>query len=299
MNSINLYEISLLFKGCTGDTKKSFRDYLSDNYFADDFKESLVINNASNYILYDIEKLLSKTILNISATDLLLKHGYFSWSYVTSHYSNLYTVQAISRLLGNFYTHVEQGGTLLCELQNYSKQKLQIRKSDSSTGSHQMQIDLFKNNAKKLKIREIGRFLSIGVGKYKYGKEQVLRNNINYRIPSFNDTFYNELEIDNKIFKKIIKDNKKSPLITETKMKNIENYSRENFKVALSRLRILTYILNFIAKSQIEYKSYYERNMKMRVAGLNENFPEISNWLKYLLFEWLKFNKIETDEIRI
>jgi hypothetical protein len=89
--TLNFEEIAIAFRNCNGDAKFSFKEYLKTLYKSkDDYERGFIISDANNYILTDIEKLLSKAILNICATDYLIKCGYFSWGFVTSYYANFF-----------------------------------------------------------------------------------------------------------------------------------------------------------------------------------------------------------------
>ncbi|NES80103.1 MAG: hypothetical protein F6K10_00475 [Moorea sp. SIO2B7] len=69
--------------------------------------------------------------------------------------------------------------------------------------------------------------------------------------------------------------------------------------MAISRLRMLTYILNVIAIRNLEYKSYFQRNMKNRLHNIQEKYPDLSEWISILFKKWLFFDSelIEKDEI--
>ena len=89
--TLGFEEISIAFRNCNGDAKFSFKEYLKNLYKSkEDYERGFIITDANNYILTDIEKLLSKAILNICATDYLIKKGYFSWGFVTSYYANYF-----------------------------------------------------------------------------------------------------------------------------------------------------------------------------------------------------------------
>ena len=79
----------------------------------------------------------------------------------------------------------------------------------------------------------------------------------------------------------------------------MDNYARQNLRLAMSRLRILTYVLNVVAIRNSEYQSYYQRNMKNRLYNIQEKYPDLSEWIIILLEKWLFFNSelIEKDEI--
>ncbi|MFM8006321.1 MAG: hypothetical protein ACKO86_15570, partial [Dolichospermum sp.] len=103
--SLTFEEIAIAFNNCNSDAKISFKDYLiKKDKSKGDYEQGFIISNVNNYILTDIEKLLSKAILNICAADNLIKQGYFSWGFVTSYYANFFLIQGLNRTQLNFTT---------------------------------------------------------------------------------------------------------------------------------------------------------------------------------------------------
>ncbi|MBK1989233.1 hypothetical protein A0J48_017100 [Sphaerospermopsis aphanizomenoides BCCUSP55] len=62
---------------------------------------------------------------------------------------------------------------------------------------------------------------------------------------------------------------------------------------------MLTYTLNFIAVRNLEYQSYYQRNMKNRLKAIDDKYPDVSKWIKELFQQWLIFDSelVEEDVI--
>ncbi|MFN5892965.1 MAG: hypothetical protein ACK45Z_10070, partial [Dolichospermum sp.] len=81
--------------------------------------------------------------------------------------------------------------------------------------------------------------------------------------------------------------------------RTFDNYSRRNLKLAIARLRMLTYTLNFIAVRNLEYQSYYQRNMKNRLTAINQKYPDVSVWIKELFQQWLIFDSeiVDNDNV--
>jgi hypothetical protein len=260
-----------------------------------DYENGFTISNVNNYILTDIEKLLSKAILNICAADNLIKQGYFSWGFVTSYYANFFLVQALNRTQLNFTTWVES--SIDCLTKNYQKQTLEIKTISRSSDQHQREFQRFFENFRHFRNRKgIDRYWNIGLTPFDLGNESEIRNKINYELSS--DVFY-ELDLEIQEFKKMINYNHDSPFDKPKEDSRMDNYARQNLRLAMSRLRILTYVLNVVAIRNSEYQSYYQRNMKNRLYNIQEKYPDLSEWIIILLEKWLFFNSelIEKDEI--
>lgn len=291
-------DIAIAFKNCNGDAKSSFKKFLKDIYkLKEDYDRGFIISNANNYILTDIEKLLSKSILNICATDYLITKGYFSWGFVTSYYANFFLIQGLNRTQLNFITWVNR--SIDCKYENYQKQTINIVAIAKSSEQHQREFQRFFDNFKHFRnSKGIDRYWNIGIYNFELGNESEIRNKINYQISS--DAFY-ELDLDIKEFHKIIKDNNNSPFDQPKENCQIDNYARKNLKLAIARLRMLTYILNVIAVRNLEYQSYYQRNMKNRLNAIREKYTGVSEWINKLFQDWLIFNSeiIEDDSIEI
>jgi hypothetical protein len=93
---------------------------------------------------------------------------------------------------------------------------------------------------------------------------------------------------------KIIKDNKNSPFDKNNEVINDPiNYSRHHLKITMSRIRVISYILNYLANENNEYNSYFQRNMKIRKKSIDQRYSNLSVWIKLLLEDWLQFQLIE------
>jgi hypothetical protein len=262
----------------------------------EDYEKGFIISDVNNYILTDIEKLLSKAVLNICAADNLIKQGYFSWGFVTSYYANFFLIQGLNRTQLNFTTWVSR--SIDCVEKDYRKKNLHIIGIANSSDEHQRQFKRFFENFSHFRNRKgIDRYWNIGIQSFELGNESEIRNRINYEIRI--DAFY-ELDLDIVEFRKIIRDNQYSPF-TEYKenSQKFDNYSRRNLKLAIARLRMLTYTLNFIAVRNLEYQSYYQRNMKNRLKAIDDKYPDVSKWIKELFQKWLIFDSelVEEDVI--
>jgi hypothetical protein len=294
--TLNFEEMAIAFRNCNGDAKLSFKEYLKTLYKSkDDYERGFIIFDANNYILTDIEKLLSKAILNICATDYLIKHGYFSWGFVTAYYANFFLIQGLNRTQLSFTTWVDR--SIDCLSQNYQEKTIQIKAIDRSTDEHQRQFQRFFENFKHLRTRTgIDRYWNIGVRPFDLGSEPEIRNKINYEISV--DAFY-ELDLDIHEFQKIIADNTHSPFDRPKNKSKITNYTRNNLQLAIARLRMLTYTLNVIAIRNLEYKSYYQRNMSKRLQSIEEKYSDLSKWINEYFHNWLSFDPdlVEKDEI--
>jgi hypothetical protein len=293
---MNLSEISIAFKNCNGDVKSSFKDFLiNQNFGKEELTNGITIQKANNYILRDVNYLVNKSILNICACDLLIKKGYFHWGFITSYYSNFFSIQSLNRLKLNFNTWTNSG--IDCTLVNYNNQELEVKFSNSSGGSHESQFNRFYENYQNFRNRKsIDRYWGLGIHPFKMRFEALLRNEINYQIE---ESFYYELNLDYDDFIRIIEDNKNDPSKTRSVIKSPINYSLPNLELALARLRVNLYILNYIANANIEYKSYFIRDNKARIKNIKLKYPNCSLWILEKFEEWLTFQEIETDDILI
>jgi|GEM_PF-3547847 len=282
-------EISIAFKGCTGDDKITFKDHLvSLNLTSDNLANGIIISHCFNNIFSDIERLLDKAILNICSADYLIRDGFFSWGFVTSYYSNFFAIQALNRLQLNF--HVWTDSNILCKVKDYVNQELEISKKDKSKNTHEIQFTQFYTNYNLFRNRtSIDRYWNIGIRPSTDGQETVLRNDINYLISK--DHYY-ELNLELSVFKKIIQDNSKSPFTSRPVIVDPKNYSLNNLQLGAARIRMVTYLLNYIANKNREYKSYYERNMSRRRNNFHSKYPDVNSWLKDLLDEWLVYEDL-------
>ncbi|MCC5616658.1 hypothetical protein LC605_16585 [Nostoc sp. CHAB 5836] len=280
-------EIAIAFSNCNGDAKRSFKKYLEDLYKSkEDYEKGFTISDGNNYILTDIEKLLSKAVLNICSTDHLIKKGYFSWGFVTSYYSNFFLIQGLNRTQLNFTTWVSR--SVDCQEKDYQKKNIYIKGIANSTDEHQRQFKRFFENFSDFRSRKgIDRFWNIGIKSFDLGNESEIRNTINYEICP--NAFY-ELDLETQEFYKIIRDNQYCPFKEDKEDSRIPNYSRKNLKLAIARLRMLTYTLNVIAIRNIEYQSYYQRNMKNRLKAIQDKYPDVSEWIKEYFQDWLIFD---------
>lgn len=289
---MTLSEIAIAFKNCNGDVSSSFKELLIEqDYSPEELELGVTIEKANNHILRDIDFLINKSILNIGASDLLIKKGYFHWGFVTSYYSNFFSIQSLNRLMLSFNTWTDSG--IDCVATNYYKQELSIKSSNSSGGSHESQYNRFYANYKHFRYQKsIDRYWNMGIQPFKLRPEAFLRNEINYQI--YNEYFY-ELNISKAEFDKIIEDNKLDLSKNKPNIKSPVNYSLPNLELALSRLRVTLYILNYIANANTEYKSYYLRNNRFRINKFLERYPKTSSWIVDKLTQWFEFQEIETD----
>jgi hypothetical protein len=294
--ALNFEEIAIAFKSCNSDARFSFKEHLKRlNKQKIDYEHGFTITEANNYILTDIEKLLSKAILNICATDYLIKRGYFSWGFVTSYYANFFLIQGLNRTQLSFITFVDRA--INCLYQSYQQKTIYIKAIDKSINQHQREFECFFDNFKEFKNHvKIDRYWNIGTSHFELGSEPEIRNNINYGISD--DAFY-ELDLDIREFNKIIKSNSNSPFDKPREDSEKVNYARKNLKLAISRLRMLTYILNIIAIRNSEYESYYKRNMKNRLISIQGKYTDLSEWINKHFHDWLIFDSelVEKDEV--
>ncbi len=290
---LTLDEIAIAFKNCNGESNDTFKDYLlSKNIAPEDYKTGIILAKAFNSILSDIEILLDKSIINICAADNLNTKGIFHWGFVSSYYSNFFSIQALNRLKLNF--HVWSNSNILCKYSNYVSQELTVTKKDNSGNSHELQFHQYFENYKNFKTgKGIDRYWNIGLYQSKDGIETALRNEINYALSKEN---YYELTLGLSSYQQIVRDNTKSPfLIASPSISNPYNYSYNNLQLGMSRLRMVAYILNYVANRNIEYRSYFQRNMARRRKSIEERLCYTSEWCRNLLNEWLKYENLSLE----
>jgi len=292
---MNFEEIAIAFKNCNGDLSITLKDYLlKQSYSPQTYESGITCYHLNNYILSDTEKLWSKAIINALSADILLQNGYVSWGLVTSYYSSFFSIQALNRLQLNFNLWTQH--SIICQNINYVHQEVKFLKVDQSKGSHENQFHLFFKNYQLFKNRTgIDRYWNIGLQSSRYGFEPGIRNEVNY---SLSEKHFFELTITLSEHQRILKQLRKSPFLDEPKShkKTIDNIARNSLMLCLSRIRMIAYILNFMANSNNEYKSYFIRNVKSRLDAINNNYPNRSAWIYQLLNEWLCFYPLETDD---
>jgi hypothetical protein len=291
---MTLSEISIAFNGCNGNVNKSFKEFIIDQELNEtDLESGFEVNDSYNYILGDVEKLLDKTLINICASNLLLAKGYFNWGYVTSYYANFFITQGLNRLMLNFTTFNKS--TIICSSKNYSQKSLTLKKNNKSNNSHESQFQMYYENFKHFQsLKSIDRYWNIGIRAFKLKDEAHLRNIINYQIEK---NIYYELDIDLALFNNIISDNVNYKFDSKKlSISKPQNYSIHNLELALSRLRICTYILNYIANDNNEYKNYLKsRNLK-RIKNIKEKYINLDPKVESKIIDWLTFEEIETEQ---
>ncbi len=147
---MNFEEIAIAFRNCNGDLSETLKDYLlKQNFSPENYESGVTLFNINNYILSDIEKLLSKAIINALCADILLQNGYVSWGFVTSYYSSFFSIQGLNRLQLNFNLWAKH--SIISQNINYVHQELKFLKADQSKGSHENQFHLFFDNYKAFK----------------------------------------------------------------------------------------------------------------------------------------------------
>jgi hypothetical protein len=175
-------------------------------------------------------------------------------------------------------------------------QEVKFLKADQSKGSHENQFHLFFENYQMFKNRTgIDRYWNIGLQSSRYGFEPGIRNEVNY---SVSEKHFNELTLSPNEHRRILKQLLKSPFLDGQKhhKNSIDNIARNSLMICLSRIRMIAYILNFLANSNNEYQSYFIRNVNSRIDSINNNYPNRSDWIYKLLEEWLCFSPLETDD---
>ncbi|QCS50225.1 hypothetical protein FEK30_12770 [Picosynechococcus sp. PCC 11901] len=298
-----LEDVAIAFQNCNGEAKWSLKEYLKSlDKNKQQYETGFVVDKAYNYILTDIECLLSKAILNICAADLLIKNGFFSWGFVTSYYANFFLAQSINRLYLNFFTWINS--SVICSYSNYIEQELKVQAYNKSSDTHQREFQTFFENSRIFREQKgIDRYWNIGIRQFDMANskgESGLRNFINYEITSES---FDELNLDENKFNQIVRTNQTSPFNSpKEQASQYKNYARNNIKLAISRLRVSTYILNFLAVKNLEYRSYFERKMKMRIQAIESKYPHLSDWILDFFKSWLVFNSeliTESDVIQL
>lgn len=182
-----------------------------------------------------------------------------------------------------------------CSTNNYSNNSLELKIANNSKSSHESQFQTFYENYNHFKNQKsINREWNIGIRTFKLKPEAFLRNIINYQIEK--NIFY-ELDIDLTTFNKIIIDNSKYKFDSKkTKINKPTNYSIHNLELALSRLYIALYILNYIANDNSEYKNYYIVKNRNRLKNIKDKYPDLDKIIVNKLTEWLTFEEIETEQ---
>lgn len=285
---MQLWEISLAFNKCTGEENNSFKQYLQNLYISEEeLISGKIIKGSFNYILADVEKLITKIISNIISSYLLNKEGMLSWGYVTSYYANYFSFQALNRLHLNFLSYTDS--LYLCTFTNYLNNELLIKKSDSSK-THLREYQLYAEKRNKMSMEKSpDRLWSIANSKFKFGDEVSLRNEINYSITPNN---FSEFLMTKEQFLNIKQKHLNSPLAERSIRTPEADYSNESLKYSLSRLRVIIFILNRIANDSNLYQSYYVRRNRERIRSITTNFgSDLPDWMSEYFSSTLTFSE--------
>ncbi|MHC5310939.1 hypothetical protein ACYSNM_12915 [Myroides sp. LJL116] len=284
--NLTLDEIAYSFKNCTGETAVPLKEYLRDNVLKDRQDNTYIVSDISNFILNDVKILLKKSITNILAADSILLTGSSSWGFVTTYYSNFFSIQALNRLSLNFNLHLKHYYDI--KILNYTKGEFHLKRNDGSTGSHQQQFDKFYNNYMVYRNkRSINRSWNLGIYRFKEGIETMLRNEINYSISNY---YYDELSCDISTYSKKIREFKKSPITA--KLDKPYKLSHSNLELALCRIEMIFYILNYLANKNIYYRSYFNRFVSELKKNIQSKFSNNSNYLVARIIDNCKYSDL-------
>ncbi len=291
---MDFLQTSLAFKGCNGEANSSLKKkIISLNITKEELLAGYLVSNLNNFILTDIHKLLNKSVLNLYAADLNISNGFFNWGFVTSYYSNFFAVQALNRLALNFSIWLDS--RVNCELNNAFLKEFILKNTSSSNNTHENEFSTFFTNYNSFKTsKSVNRYWTLGIRQFSMGKETSLRNEINY---SVSNDYYYELNIDYRKFEKIKLDNVKDPKTNLPKITDPLNYSNKNIELAIARISMIIYILNYIANKNIEYKSYFLKLITEIKVESNKKYPFVNQWIKDNIDAILVFENIEEDEI--
>ncbi|ULH30888.1 hypothetical protein [Leptospira weilii] len=290
---MQLWEIALAFNKCTGDEIKSFKNYFHDLYLSNsELDNGVVVKGSYNFILSDVEKLITKIISNLISSFLLNKEGMISWGYVTAYYANYFSFQALNRLHLNFISYSES--LYSCTFINYINNELLVKKSDTSK-THIREYQLYAEKRNKMSLESSpDRLWSIANSRFTFGDEVNLRNEINYSISQDN---FSEFLMTKTEFDQLKSHYKNSPFIKPLDLDKEFRYSYESMKYGLSRLRVIMYILNKIANESNLYSSYYIRRNNHRLRSIEENFKnELPMWMVQYFNEILIFLEMDKEE---
>lgn len=290
---MDFLQTSLAFKGCNGEANSTLKSkIITLNITKEELLAGHLISNLNNYILTDVHKLLTKSILNLYSADLNISKGFFNWGFVTSYYSNFYSIQALNRLALNFSIWLDS--RVNCEINNAFLKEFILKNTSSTSNTHENEFVTFFNNYNSFKsTKSINRYWTLGLRQFNMGKETSLRNDINY---SVSNDYYYELELEFKKFEKIILDNKKDPKTNPQKISDPLNYSIKNIELAIARISMVIYTLNYIANKNIEYKSYFLKLISEIKVESNKKYPFVNQWIKNSIDNILIFEEVEEDD---
>jgi hypothetical protein len=279
---MRLDDIALFFADCDGDGK-FFSQHIQDRLSDLDLNVPLYFSNVANHILSDIEYLYVKSLINILAADDLARRGFFSWSAISGYYSGFFSVQALNRLHLNFITRIPK--LMQCKVSSIAKKEIVITKRLTKGENHEVEFELFYENVADTRLTRLSeRHWNLGLASSDHGRDNSLRNRINYFI---SEDYYYDLTLSESEFIRIIKDNSHSPYEFRPKVSKPANYHLYFIQRAVSRLNVLSSILRYVAKENSYYKSHLNQRMRIRRDNAFNRFPDISEWLEDELRECL------------
>ncbi len=286
----SLEDIAYYFRNCTGETNFTLKEFLRDNYYLKNDNDIYINKSLNNYIFSDIHILLKKAITNILAGDNLLQKSFSSWAFVTCYYSNFFTIQALNRLSLNFDLHLNNYYDV--KLLNAVKHEYKFTKASKSSSSHQSQFDKFYTNFNHFKNKKsINRSWNIGIRNYKDGSETILRNEINYTISK---NHFDELLIELPKFKRNIVEFQKDP--KDSNLSIPYKYSHTILELALCRIEMILYLLNYIANKNKEYYSYYLKYNTSINKNIIDKYSSCSKYLIERLEKACIYNELKLEE---
>lgn len=291
---MQLWEIVLAFQNCNGESSIGFKQYLITDEIIELEGEEFETSNCYNYILSDVEKLLTKSILNLLSSDAALQKGLYSWSYVSSYYASHFIFQAINRLHLDFSVYVNS--YFNCRYKNYLDQTLIIKRGDKSSDTHQREYSQYYQKVANMKtIPSPDRYWNLACSAFPNGNEVSLRNDINYVL---NKNSYNEFELTNIELDRMIGELTSDPFNTRMRSGQVADVAHLSMKYAASRIRSLIFILNKIANGSSIYRSYFQKNIHNRKSKITTFFDDkASEWLVEFLNRILVFNEEITEEV--
>ena len=285
-----LEQIKNTFYNLSGESSKNVKEYiLSLNKSIDDFEKWFTDSNLWNYIFYEINLLFNKGLLNLLATNILLKKWFYSWWFITSYYSSFFIAQAINRLVWDFYVQMNEKWYIKITYENW----VYNIKSKKWWKPHEKEFNLFYEKISKLS--------SDGLW---YNNDNTKRNNWNYYLnknsffefdEDLKDCYYfiDKYSLDNSQFiKKSINRLKISlNIFKEINFDNLDNKDYvKMYNLSLERFKILYELLLFIWYNNSEYKNLF--NYKINKINKSNFSSEFTFNIKQILINDYRFINI-------
>ncbi|EKD44283.1 MAG: hypothetical protein ACD_71C00187G0005 [uncultured bacterium (gcode 4)] len=264
------------FKWKSGTSSAWLKDYLEGLHkHGSAYSAWFIENSLWEYILKDILKLFTKSLLNCLAANRLIKSGYFTWAYTTAYYSSFFSVQWINRFYGIAFHFIHWTNCKIVYDKNndyFEVKSATLPKGGIHKAEFKEFYDMISANLIDLNNTFPSFSKTVFINNNPSGMDSTLRNEWNY---SLDDKYFFELGVDNDtitiessvfknshnnqilpFFKKLINSLKKIPISNSSPFTDVIDC----YELSIERLAFLYELLLLLQKSNplfdIAFKKY-------------------------------------------